>query len=225
MSSNLADRPYNPESQTQKRQVHTKLELLWDLNQRLVTSASGGKSSPDEQYRTLKNLCATAYGLFGENDGSVPKGHTTEEWQKDKAEIERLFQTAAEDTIPPPPFPEIQPLAFRAGLAQYDVIDPETDQSIFTVFENALPPVLKFYKSQLTEERMWQGVNRLMLVWGKFQWFLAKYRIWDITTRIYTVESGYDSGLRASRLKTFSDIGERTRPDSSSEDEMGDVFD
>jgi len=200
-------RTYSPESAQTRRAIHTPGEELWELKTRVRVAAD-----PRDKFMALKQLCALIYSKFGEllrNEGP-PKGFTKSTWETDWKSIQGLFKEASDFKVEIPALPAVEPIAFRYGLPQYEVID-ENSQVLSTVYSPEVKAFLEMHSKRNTENVLWSAVDRLVYLEGELELFLVKYRIYDSSTRIQFEETGYNRDVREARLSGFKSIGDPDR--------------
>ncbi len=203
MSGDLSA-PYRPESAQAKRAIHTPGEELWELKTRVRVA-----SDPRDKFMALKGLCALVYSRFGElvrNDTQAPKGVSKTVWDADWARIKQLFQEAVTYRVTIPQLPGVEPIAFRYGLPQYELVDTN-NQVLSTVYAGEVKTLLESYNKRDSENVLWSAVDKLTELEGELELYLAKYGIYDSETRIHFEETGYNKDVRNQRLTQFQQIG------------------
>jgi hypothetical protein len=203
-TGDLSPAPYRPESAQAKRAIHTPAEELWELKTRVRTA-----SEPRDKYMTLKELCALVYSRFGElrrTETTAPQGFSKEAWDKDWEDIQRLFREAASFKVIIPKLPGVEPIAFRYGLPQYEIV-AEDNQVLSTVYANEVKVLLESHNKRDTENILWGAVDKLIELEGELELYLSKYGLYDSKTRIHFEETGYNRDVREQRLGAFNTGG------------------
>jgi hypothetical protein len=195
---------YRPESAQSKRAIHTPGEELWELKTRARVAAE-----PRDKFMALKQLCALIYSKFGEmvRGSGPPKGFAQSTWDADWTEIQRIFKEATEYRVEIPALPAVEPIAFRFGLPQYEIVGTN-NEVLSTVYANEVKSVLESHNKRDTENVLWSAVDHLIYLEGQLELYLVKYRIYDSATRIQFEETGYNRDVRDQRLGAFKSIGE-----------------
>jgi hypothetical protein len=211
--ADTSSRPYNPEAATSKQEIRTIKFQIYQLEERIEE-----QTDPKVRYNMLKQAALLLYAM---TPGIKPMTGKEKDFTTDMTEIEEIYKRVANDKLPTPPTPQIEPLQFRQGLPQYEVF--VGDQSVMRCFggqNGDLKTVTEILMNNERDLYSTEGCNRMLKEWAKLHWYLAKYRIWHLDTRIYMVETGYDAAKRKERLLEMqSAAGESANPSEEGEDE------
>lgn len=189
-----SNRPYSPESAGSRQEIYTVKEQLWVLEEKIRDA----RADPSERYDNLKQACFLIYGLFG---GLWPRLSDEE-----RADIEGIYAAVTNDTVPEPPQIRTEPLQFRQGHAQYDLL--VGDVSVAQCFDEQLDTVSqKIILEPLAKAHAKAGVQRLFPQWARLHWYLAKHKQWDIDTRIFKAETGYNTAQKRERFAQLTGLG------------------
>jgi hypothetical protein len=185
--------PHAVDTPSSRQEVKSVRDQLYEMEMMAFSQPELGV-----RYQMLKQIVLLAYGLTGNLRART--GQLTADFKKDLDELDSIYKAVSTDKVPVPSTPRLEPLAYRDRGIQYDVLGPQ-GQSLSQAFGPDLKVIVKdIHMANEAIGHYAEGCNRMYAHWARVHFILARYGLWHFETRIYLVETGYDSGRRREGL-------------------------